>query len=275
MPRAHRGPSLPSAPRRAGALLAATALVLGCSAVAPPADTTLDSAEAPSPTVVPDATLVPTPKPTPTPRPQAQIEVTGSFVRAWKDTVTEVIEYQVVVVVRNAGTIPADFGTSNRTYRVLDSAGTVVEEGAFTYAFPPVIEPGASAFFVDANALREGVAPEACVSVEPEITAIAAREPVPLYTTKDVSVAAAEVGQGVVARGTVTNQTARDGVAVVVGAVLYDAKDVVVGGLLDNFSISGLAAGTSAAFETRDLRTPPLAPDKVARIDLIAYDAGL
>jgi hypothetical protein len=248
-------------------------LLGGCSALAAP-EVTIAPADAPSATPSPAPTLVATPKPTPTPRPNVAIEVSRSFVRAWQDKVTDAIEYQVVVEVRNVGPVQADFGTSNRTYRILDAAGTVVEEGAFTYAFPPVIEPNASAFFIDADALREGVAPESAVSVETQITAIAAHEPVPLYEATGVTLAPAEVGEGVVARGTLSNPTGQDGIAVVVGVVLYDAQDAIVGGLLDNFSVAGLAAGTSTSFETRDLRTPPLTPDRVARFTLVAYDAG-
>lgn len=271
------GPVAMREPRsRRPALLGLAALALtatACSAVAPPAATTEPSATL-APTPLPTASPTPEPVATATPKPQAVLEVGRTFARAWEDSVTGSFDYQVVVEARNVGTVPADFGTSKREYRLLDATGATITEGSFTYAFPPVIEPGASAFFIDSDGLPEGVAPAAVAGVEADLAATAADASVPVYVAANVALAPAEVGNGLKASGTLTNPTSAASTSVVVAVIFFDAADAIVGAVLDNYSVTGLAAGASTPFETQDFRSPPMAPTAVAHHLLVAYDAG-
>jgi hypothetical protein len=259
-----------------GSLLAslAVASVAGCAALAPPDVTTAPGTTNAPATGAPTTRPTPVPSPTPSPRPQAQLEIGRTFVKVWEDNVTGSLEYQVVVEARNIGTVAADFGTSKREYRLLDAIGGIVDEGTFTYALPPVIQPGGVAYFIDSDEVREGLDPRAVSAVEADLVATTTDEPVPLFPAANVTIAQAEVGSGLRASGSLTNPTGQPSLSVVVGVVFFNAADAIIGAVLDNYSVRTVAAGSSVPFETQDLRSPPLTPASVDHFTIVAYDAG-
>jgi hypothetical protein len=206
----------------------------------------------------------PTPGPAATGRPATA--VAGAWFRGWSDP-TSVTRGQVLAVVENRSSNWITFPTGASRYTILDDTGRRSASGAFAYAFPQRLGPGARAYLVDMiDASFADLAALKEVTVEPIVDS---SEPASdgLVVT-DIAWATAN-GGGLTASGRLTNRGSAEVRDVLVAIVFLDAAGNPLALIYDPEPHT-LSPNESRAFTTAYPNTGPLDPADVFRVESIA-----
>ncbi len=257
---AQRGPVDAAAPRGTGAA------ALPATGTPKPSGT----AEAP-PSARPSVVRTPSPGPEETLSPTvAQAIVEETAATEWTDSVGQ-RRAQVIVVVRNNGDAPIRLPRSETAYRALGPDGSVAATGLFAYAFPEVVEPGESAFFVDTVA-AVFAASNQIATVEADVAVVQAAEGGLTLPVTDLSWQATEDGLEV--GGTVTNDTGQPVENIIVGALVRGADGALVAAVYDLTDVSTLGRGDAGRFATTYPGAPPTDPATIGVVAAVAFAAG-
>jgi hypothetical protein len=273
--------------RRVFAALLIAALAAGCSGTTVPivnpttvpstaASSAPESAAASSAAATPaeTATEVPaavTPEPSAAAPAEPVVEITQKFFRNWKNIIGS-IEFQIVLEVKNTGGGYANISRGDRSYTIYLKDGTVLATGDFTYAFPQVLGPGATGYFVDTGSFDTGTKSTDVGALEPSVSFGSADGPHDAYAVSKVTVGAESYGSGLQVSGVVKNTSSADASMGIVGVVFFDGAGKILGALYDNTGISDLRAGQSKGFKTSYPGTPPLKPTQVKSTKSFAFD---
>jgi hypothetical protein len=177
---------------------------------------------------------------------------------------------QIIVVVRNDGTTPVQLDRSATTYRAT-AAGGLVTTGRFTQAWPELIGPGDTAFFVDTiGVVFSGGATFSSIDADVRGTATD-NDPVALPVA-DVDWRLTDAGLEIA--GSVVNDTGEDLEDVAVGALIRDRDGGLLGAVHGTSTIERVASDAAAAFATTSPGTAPIDPERVGVVDAVAFAAG-
>lgn len=177
---------------------------------------------------------------------------------------------QVIVVVRNDGPGAVEFEPSGTRYVVSAPDGRETARGLFTYAIPPRIAPGETAYFAETlTALFASVDELSGVSVD--IAARPTDRPSSRLPVRDVAISTGVDG-GVRVAGTVSNAGSAALRSPFVGAVLFGADGTPIAAVYDLTDLFGLVPGSEGRFETEYPGTGPIRPEDVAGTEVIAFD---
>ena len=196
---------------------------------------------------------------------EARVELTvaSQHVETWPD-VLGAWHGQAIARVRNDGADAVTL-TPRKARATITSNGNVVYEGAMDAAIPLLLQPGAEGYLVVGFALPdEPVEPDA--SLVPAATA--ATDIVELEV-HDAGVIR-EAGRTMV-KGTASNRSGQAVRQGVVGAIAMDDTGEPVAAFVDEASLGLLEAGETRDFEAADPPAPPIRPEDVADLFVVAW----
>ena len=221
------------------------------------------------------ATLEPTPTPGPTmrvtlpPKVEADVAITQQFFKAWTNSIGDV-QYQIIVEVKNNGNGPADISSGSNDYTVYDTDDAVLETGTFSYAFPQILAPGATGYYVDSGYLDD-VKLRNVGEADPDLHYGDTDESTHLFPVSKVRVSAEPYGDGLQVSGIVKNDSSTDADEPIVGVIFFNANEKIIGALYEN-TLGQLDSGDQKGFKTTYPGTPPLKASSVAGYKAIAYN---
>jgi hypothetical protein len=270
-------PTVPSpAAVAASAVATPTGGVAGVTAT-PPATPSPGPSPSPPAASPPSASPPPSPAasaspaaPTPTVRVTPAIVVVHSGARSWRDEFGSVFAH-VMVEARNEGAGPVTVRGGDATYVVHDRAGNQLHRGAFVYALPAIVEPDATAWFVDTIRLDFASSTE-LGWVDAEVTPAHAGETDP--SAPELTVSGVEwqrAGRGIEVAGRVVNDSDATVRSAVVAVVLLDRASEPLAVLYDATDVADLAPGDAAEFVTAHPETPPLDPASIGSVRSVAF----
>lgn len=198
---------------------------------------------------VPGLTATATPSPTlqptasPTVQPAGQLEKVGQYVYAYKSSPTAAfVHYQVIVVVRNAGTGWAQQLPRQSDFTVLNPSGGATVSGPFTYAFPAFIAPGDVGYLLEDALIQDGIteADFASVSAHVSVGLQALGAEGATFTVTDVAWRKASLSDGLIASGFVA--ATQDVTKATVAVFCLDVAGVPLGSThTDPLNLTGAA----------------------------------
>lgn len=203
--------------------------------------------------------------------PGAKLTVVERVTHGWTDK-SGAARVQLVVVARNDSPAPVRLPASATSYDVHDQGGGSIASGTFAFAFPEVVQPHATAWFVDTVAAPFGRPPQVgridvAVAAEPAD----ATEAAPSHL-RVLDAHAQPAGTSVAVTGEVVNRGSRAALDPIVGTLLRDARGGIAGAAFDSTGIGALGAGQQDGFRASFPGLPPLAPNQVGRIEVVAFD---
>ena len=152
---------------------------------------------------------------------------------------------QISVPVTNTG--KTDLYLGSGTMDLEDADGHLVDSISMVSVYPPVLQPGETAWYYEETILDQ--APESDLTVVPHVDVSKAKVACIRYEVSDVSLVDEEFG-GIKITGRVKNTTEEDGSGVYVAVNMYNADNEFIGQaftILDNDLKSGDQMGFSAS----------------------------
>jgi hypothetical protein len=222
------------------------------------------SATAPTPSIDPADSPTPSPVVAARPGTPADLRVTASAVRPWVDELGE-LRAQVLVGVTNQGGSAGYLPSSASAWEVSDAGGFAVSRGRFAHVFPRLVEPGATAWLVDAlSATFTERADLGALTVTLDERAATAedRAETGALTVGDVTWRLDAAGRLSVS-GVVENVGDQRIGRWSAGVVLVAADGTPLAAAYEIGDVDGLAPGGTARFSTSYPGSAPVAQDEV------------
>ena len=222
-----------------------------------------------TPTATPGTAVTPSPSPDPTARPgtPADLRVTSSAIRPWVDELGE-LRAQVLVGVTNRGGLPGYLPSAASAWEVRSPDAFAVSQGRFAHVFPRLVEPGGTAWLVDALSATftaPGDLRELVVTLD-------AREATPEDLGERGELTVDDVEWRVDATGTLTvsgvveNTGSRTIERWSAGVVLLAADGSPLAAAYEIGEVDPLAPGSTASFSTSYPGSAPVEDDEVASV---------
>jgi len=198
--------------------------------------------------------------------------VARSVAHTWRDEFGSVLAH-VVVEARNTGPRAVTLRGADASYALRDPDGDLLHRGSFVYALPSVVEPSATAWFVDTIRLDFASSTE-LGPVEAEVVSDLSGTADAETSRQRLSVSALELGRsgsGIEVAGRVVNHSDRPVRTAVVAVVLFDTQDEPQAVLYDATDVADLAPGDDAEFATAHPETPPISLETIGGAYSVAF----
>ena len=228
---------------------------VGLSAAPSPAGT----AEAPPSLPLASATPV---------APAARLSIGEPAVRTWRGAFGE-LRLQVILEVRNAGSVWMRLPRSASTYQVFDQTRRPVAGGIFAAALPELVGPGETSYLIDTLSAAFGK-PSDFRSARATVNAAPAQPPEVSLSVSSVELSTGTDG-GLRAVAQVQNDGQVAARSIIAGIIVFDRHDRPIAGLYDLTDVTQLAPGERIQFATDYPGAPPVGTESLGRVRGLAF----